>query len=118
MVLVSRADPSWTERCSRALRERGIASVAAHNCWSAEAAQQAHEAGGLVMDGHILCDFVDVDHPGPILSFASKNPVVVYNAQELDDEQRSASIAHNARLLEGEAIDEIASLMDRALPAD
>lgn len=117
VVLVSVKDRFWMESCERALRERGVESVKAYNCWSAELAQQLHEGEAIVMDSQVLCEFVSPERPGPVLGGAPKLPVVIFNAQEMDEEQRSAAMAHNALMLDGDDIGEITCSVERLLPA-
>jgi hypothetical protein len=106
----------WIGSCERALGERGIDSVEAHNCWSAQLAREPHEGEAFVIDGNVLCGFVSADRPGPVLAFGPKLPVVIFNAQGLDEQHRSAAMAHNALMMDGDDVAEIAHRVDGVLP--
>lgn len=116
VVLVSRSDGDWIRSCERALREGGIDSVEAHNCWASEVARELHDGDAVVIDGYLLCDFVSVDRPGPVLGIEPKLPVVIFNAEGLDEQRRAAAMARNALMLEGDDIAEIARRVEGVLP--
>ncbi len=115
VLLVSQHDGVWREACERALRERGVDTVQAHNCWSAEVAQELHGAEALLVDGRIVCDFVSPVRPGPILAPDAKLPVLIFNAQAMEDPHRSAAFAREASLLDGDEVAVIAERLGRVL---
>ena len=117
IVLVSRNDRAWINACEQALTDKGIDSVEAYSCWSAEFMQEREDPAAFVVDGHVLCEFVSAERPGPVLQFAPKLPVVIFNAEVLDEPQRAAAMAHNALMMEGDDVAEIARGVDTALPA-
>ena len=51
-----------------------------------------------------------------VLGLAPKLPVVIFNAQRLDEQHHSAATAHNAVMVDGDDIEEIAHLVDVVLP--
>jgi hypothetical protein len=116
VVLVSRTDPSWSDSCKTAMSVRGIDIVAAHNCWSAEVAQELHRGDAIVIDGNLLCDFVSAERPGPVLASSPKLPVLIFNAQGLDEQNRSAAMAQKALMVEGDDIAEIVRCLEGVLP--
>jgi hypothetical protein len=116
VVLVSSSDGEWIRSCERALGEVGIDSVEAHNCWASEVARELHDGDAVVIDGHLFCDFVSVARPGPVLDIGPKLPVIVFNAEGLDEQHRAAAAAHNALMLEGDDIAEIDRRVEGVLP--
>ncbi len=116
VVLVSRRDRDWIGSCESELLARGIDTVEAHNCWSAELALDRKAGEAVVIEAAALCDFVSVERPGPLLHLSPKQPVVIFEAQELDEQHRSAALANNAVLLEGDDVTEIARCADAVLP--
>lgn len=114
VVLVS-SNRDWLTSCETALREKGVDSIEAHNCWSADVARELHGGEAVVIDGHSLCDFVSVDRPGPVLVFSPEVPVVVFNAESLDEQHRAAATAHKASMVDGEDIVEIARCVEGVL---
>ncbi len=117
VVLVTRSEPAWLRSCEEALRTHGIDTVEAHNCWSAELALDRSDGEAVVIAADVLCDFVSVDRPGPLLGLSPKLPVVIFHAEGLDEQHRSAAAAHNALLVEGDDIAEITRCVDGVLPA-
>ncbi len=116
VVLVTRSEPGWLRSCEEALRARGIDTVEAYSCWSAELALERMAGDAVVIAADVLCDFVSVDRPGPLLGLSPKLPVVVFHAEGLDEQHRSAATAHNALLVEGDDIAEITRCVDSVLP--
>jgi hypothetical protein len=116
IVLVSRHGRAWLEACEKALKERGIQGVKTYSCWSADVARELHDGEAVVTDGRALCDFVSPERPGPVLSLSPKLPVVIFNAEELDEPHRSAAMAHNALMVDGDDIAEIARRVEGLLP--
>ena len=117
VVLVSRGDRAWVGSFERAVGDRGIDTVEAHNCWSAAFVNELHDGEAVVMDANIVCGFVSADRPGPVLTLAKRLPVVIFNAEALDEQQRSAAIAHGAAMLDGDELEEIARCLENELPA-
>ena len=115
VVLVS-DDPQWVHACQAALHERGLEGVETYNCWSAEVAMKLHHGGAVVIDANIVCDTVSPERPGPVLFLSPRIPVVVFNAADLSEEHRAASVAHKAILLEGNDAADIARLLASRLP--
>ncbi len=115
VVLVSRRDGKWISSCETALKNHGIDAVEAYNCWSAEVAHKLHGGRAIVIDGNLLCDFVSVERPGPILGLRRELPVVIFNAEDLDEQHRSAATAHRARMLDGDDVQQIARSVSAAL---
>ena len=116
VILISREDAIWVHACETAFGELGLKSVEAYNCWSAETAHKLSGGQAIVIDGHILCGFVSAERPGPVLALSPKVPVVIFNAQELNEDQRVAAMAHNAAVIEGQDIAEISRCVERVLP--
>ena len=116
VVLVSRNDGGRLGSLERTLLESGIGSVKAHNCWSAEVARELNEANAIVFDGTLLCDFVSADKPGPILGTGPELPIVIFNAQALDEPRRAAAAASTALTVNGDDVAEIALRVAGALP--
>ncbi len=116
IVLVSRRDRAWIRSCENALLERGIDAVEAHNCWSAELALERKAGEAVVIEAAALCEFVSAERPGPLLGLSPKQPVVIFDAEELDEQHRSAATANNAVMLEGDDVTEIARCADAVLP--
>ena len=117
VVLVSRRAGAWVASCEQALKDRGIDTVEAYSCWSAELARELHDGEAIVIDGEVLCDFVSPDRPGPVLGLSPKLAVVGFNARGLDEQHRSAAMTHNALMVDGDDIPEIAGHVDAVLPA-
>ncbi len=115
VVLVSRKERPWIASCEKALTERGIDSVEAHNCWSADIARKLSGGEAVVIDGEVMCDFVSAERPGPVLVFGPELPVVIFNAQSLDEQQRSAALAHEASMVDGDDPEEVARHAQGAL---
>jgi hypothetical protein len=116
VVLVLRQDGEWIAACESLLRRMGIDSVEVHNCWASEIARELHDGDAVVIDGHLLCEFVSADRPGPVLSIGPKVPVLIFNAEALDEQRRAAAMAHNALMLEGDDFSEIAHRVEAVLP--
>lgn len=116
VVLTSRQDRAWINSCEKVLADSGFDSVEAYSCWSAEVARELHGGEVFVIDGHILCEFISPERPGPVLALSPKVPVVIFNAQALDEQHRSAAMSHNALILDGEDFAEIARAVVSALP--
>ena len=81
VVVVSRKDRLWIDACEKALRERGIESIEAYNCWSAEVAGKLHGAEALVVDlwfslqaGSRLCDVGRLEQLEAHPAFDARNP--------------------------------------------
>ena len=115
IVLVARSEP-WLRACRKALGEKGIEAVEAYNCASAESAHAQHGGGAFVIDGELLCEFVSVDRPGPVLVLGPELPVVVFHADQLDAQHREAAQAHGAAMVGGDGVREIVQRVDGLLP--
>ncbi len=115
IVLAARSDGAWIRGCEEALGARGIETVNTYSCWSAEFSQAMHGGEAFVMDAHLLCGFVSADRPGPVLRSSPELPVVVFNADELDERRRRAAMAHDALLVDGDDPAQIACCLDGVL---
>lgn len=116
IVLATRSgDRSWFSRCENALRARGIEIINAYDCWSAELAQALHGGEAFVLDARVLCGSLSADRPGPVLVTSPKPPVVVFNAQELDEQHRRAAMKYNALMVDADDVAEIARCVDGVL---